>query len=175
MIFTYTCAQTGAVALTIGDLRNLAEGNTSGGGPDLGLSVGQGRNNGGGDNLGTDNLAIARLVGVSTLHQDNLNRLALGGPRAVVQVVEVSRGALVPNSAVTQSQRTIATSGESSSVDGARLSGGIKLELVVASNVSSAALSVGQDAIGEVGDEDAVAGALITLLWRGDELSASFD
>lgn len=166
--------ETGAIRLTIGDLRDLAEGHTGSGGPNLRLAVGQDRNNRGGDNLGTHNLAIARVVGgSSTLHQDDLDRLALGSPGAIVQVVEVSRGALVPNSATTQSQRTIATGGKPSSVDGTCLSRGVKLELVVASNVSSATLSVGQDTIVEIGHEDAVAGALVALLWSGTDLSAS--
>ena len=95
--------------LTIRDLRNLADGNTSGGGLDLGLAIGQGRHDCGGDDLSTDNLAVGGLGGSTALHQDNLDRLALGSPGAVVQVVEVTREALVPDSAATEGQGAIAT------------------------------------------------------------------
>lgn len=153
--------------LTIGDLRDLADRDTSGRSLDLGLAVGQDRNDRGGDNLGTHNLARARVGGAPTRHQDDLDGVTLGGPVTVVQVVEVSGGALVPNSAATKGQRAIAAGGESGSVDGACLGRRVVLELEVASDVTSATLGVGEDAILQGVNEDALAGALGALLSRG--------
>lgn len=154
----------GVIQPTIGDLRDLADGDTNSGGLDLGLAVGQGRHNGGGDDLSADNLAIARLARGSAGHQDNLDRLTLSGPGAVVKVVEVSRSALVPDSVATESERAVATCGETRSVDSTRLRGLVELELVIASDVTSATLSIGQDAVLKGGNEDAVAGAFVALL-----------
>lgn len=149
---------------TIRDLRNLADGNTSGGGADLRLAVAEIAHNGGGDNLSTDNLSIARLIGATAGENDNLDRGALSGPVAIVQVVEVARLALIPNSGATKGKRAVVARAEASGVDSTGLGRVVKLELEVASNIAGTALSISQDRARQGGDKNAVAGALSTLL-----------
>lgn len=160
--------------LTIRDLRNLADGNTSGGGADLRLAVAKIAHNGGSDNLSADNLAIARLVGATARENDNLDRGALGGPVAVIQVVEVARLALIPNGGATKGEGAVVASAEASGVDGTGLRGLVELELEVASNIASAALSIGQDGVRQGGDKNAVAGTLSTLLLSKRLVSATY-
>lgn len=61
--------------LTIRDLRNLAQWDTSRGGLDLGLTIGQSANDSGGHNLGADDLAVTGLRSSSTAwHDQDLDR-----------------------------------------------------------------------------------------------------
>lgn len=63
------------VKLTIRDLGDLAQWDTSCGSLDLGLTVGKGANDGGGDNLCANDLAITGLRSSSTAwHDQNLDR-----------------------------------------------------------------------------------------------------
>lgn len=161
------------VSHTIANLRDLAQGNACGGSLDLRLAIAQGAHNGGRNNLRANNLTIGSLgssrIGSATRQDDNLDRLALGGPVAVVQVVEVARQTLVPDSRAAQSQRAVAASREASRVDGTGLGRGIELELVVGRNVTSARLAVGQDTAREGGDEVAITSARVTLLYSKKE------
>lgn len=146
--------------LTIRDLGDLAQWDTGRSGLDLRLAIGQRADNCGGDNLRTDDLAIAALRrGSPAWHDQNLDGRALGSPVAVVQVVEVAALALVEDGGAAQRQGAVATSREAGCVDGTSLRGLVVLELVVASNVASATLGVEKGAIGQGGDEDAVARA----------------
>lgn len=145
-------------------MRNLADRNASGGGSDLRLAVAQGAHNGGSDYLSADHLAIARLVGATAGENDNLDWGALGGPVAVIQVVEVTRLALVPNSRATKGERAIVARAKACGVDGTGLRGFVELELKVTGNIASTVKSVSQDGVGKGGDKDAVARALSTLL-----------
>lgn len=145
-------------------MRNLADRDASGGGSNLRLAVAQGAHNGGGDNLGADNLAIASLAGATTGENDNLDGGALRGPVAVVQIVEVTRLALVPNGGATEGEGAIAARAEASSVDGTGLRGTVELKLEVGGDIACPLLSVDQDRVGKAGDKDAVARALSTLL-----------
>ncbi len=158
----------GAVSLNL-SIANLAHGDGDSGGLDLGLAVGESGDDGGHSHAGGD----GGLHGAATVvllaaagHGDNLDGLALLGPRAVVQVVEVTRAALVEDGGGTDGQGAVLASGETSSVDGTSLGGrAVELELVVGDNGANAALAVGQDTILEVKDERLVARAR-TLLQR---------
>lgn len=153
--------------LTVGDLRDLADGDASRGRLDLGLSVGEGAHDGGRDDLGADDLAVISLGGsAATWQDDNFDGRALGGPVAVVEVEEVARLALVEDSRAAESQRAVATRGEARGEDGAGLGRLVKLELEVASDVTSSGLGVRQNTVGEAGDQGTSAGAGGSLLWR---------
>lgn len=154
------------VKLTIRDLGDLAQRDTGGGGPDLGLAIGQGADDGGSDNLSADDLAVTGLAGVTTAgHDDDLDGRALRSPGAVVQVEEVARVALIPDGGAAQCQGAIAAGREARCEDGAGLGRTVKLELEVAGDVAGPLLRVGQGARRQSGDQDAIAGAGAALLW----------
>lgn len=82
--------------LTVCDLRDLAKRNSSGRGPDLGLTVAESGDNGGGDNLGSDDLSVTNLASIAaTFHDEDFNWRALGSPGAVVKIEKVSACALI--------------------------------------------------------------------------------
>lgn len=156
----------GLERLTIGDLGDLAQGDTGGGGPNLGLAVAQGADDGGSDDLSADDLAVTGLAGVTAAgHHDDLDGRALRRPGAVVQVVKVARVALVPDGRAAQRQRAIAAGREARGEDGTGLGRRVELELEVAGDVTRPLLRVGQGARGQGGDQDAIAGAGAALLW----------
>lgn len=60
------------------------------------LAIAEGGDDSCGNDLGSDDLSVADLAGIAaTLHDQNLNRRALGSPGAVVEIKEISTGALV--------------------------------------------------------------------------------
>jgi hypothetical protein len=79
----------------------------------------------------------------------NEDLLALSTLGLVVEVVESTAEALVPDGRVTKSESAVGTSGETSGVDGTSLGRTIELELLVGSNVTNAALVVSEDTVGE--------------------------
>ena len=81
------------------------------------------------------------------------DRLALSGPVTVVQVVEATAQALVEDCGGTESKGAVATNREAISIDGSSLWGFIELELVVGRNIPSAAILVGELAVGK-GDNE---------------------
>ena len=82
--------------LTVCDLRDLAKGNSSGCGPNLGLTVAESGDNRGGNNLGPDNLSVANFASVAaTLHDQDLDWRALRSPGPVVEVEKVTACALI--------------------------------------------------------------------------------
>ncbi len=86
------------------------------------------------------------------------NWRALSGPVAIVQVIEASAQALVEDVGGTQRKRAIAANGETGGEDSAGLGRGVKLELVVCSDVPSTALGVRKDPIGESERKRRIAG-----------------
>lgn len=138
----------------------------------LRLAVAERGHDRGGDDLGADNrlagllVGRARLVAAAARHDDDLNGIALLGPPAVVQVVEAAGAALVEDGGAAQGERAVAAVGEAGREDGAGLGRAVELELVVGRDVAGALVVVGQDAVDELRDQDAIAGAGGAGLWR---------
>jgi len=88
---------------------------------------------------------------------------ALGGPVAIVEVVEAATEALPENIGAAESQAAVAADGEASGEDSTGLGWLIELELEVGRNVARAADGVGQDAVAQADFETGVGLA-------GDEL-----
>lgn len=156
---------TGAVSLDLA-IANLAHGDGDGGGLDLGLAVRQSGDDGGDAHAGGDRglhgaAAVGLLAGAG--HGDNLNGLALSGPAAVVEVVEVTGAALVEDGGAAEGEGAVLAGGEASSVDGASLGRSIELELVVGDNGTGAVLAVLEDGVLEAQDKGLVAGAVALL------------
>lgn len=78
-------------------------------------------------------------------------------PAAIIQVVEGARETLIEDRGATQRKGAIAANGEAAGVDGSCLSRAIKLELVVGSDISSTALGIGEDPIGEADGQGTIA------------------
>jgi len=153
-------------------ITNLANGDAPSCGDDLRLAIAQGDHYGGLHIGGTHgHLAlIPDSVGSTARHHKNLDGRALFRPPAIVQVVKVTRAALVEDGRITQSEGAIAADGETRRVDGTRLGRLVELELVIGGNVSGAAGRIGDDTTLEFGDEDTVGRASSTLLWNTLEI-----
>lgn len=150
----------GSLGLSITDLGDGSTGSSS----DLGLSVG---NLSSDTDAGSGRLAITLLAdggtaGGATGQDIDENGLALSGPAAIVQVVEATAQALVPDGGATEGEGAIVAHGEARGVDGIALRGLVELELVVGGNVTSAALGILQVAVAQGEDEGSfvTAGAL---------------
>lgn len=158
----------GAVSLNLA-VTDLAHGDRNSGGLDLGLAIVESGDNGGDSQAGGDGRlhgAPAVVLLAAARHGDNLDGLALLGPVAVVEVVEVTRAALVENGGRANGQGAVLAGRETSSVESTSLGGrAVELELVVGDDGADAALAVGQDTILEIENEGLVAGA-VTLLDR---------
>lgn len=162
--------------LTVAD---LADGDRDLGGDDLGLAVAEGHDDGGSDDGGADDLPIGdlareRRVGTAARHGDDLDGRALGRPVAVVEVVEIARGALVEDGRAAERHRVVAAHGEARRVDGAGLRGSVKLELVVGGDVAGSGFGVGEHATGQAHDQGAVCGTTIAFLRSWSALSHNF-
>ncbi|SPQ23377.1 eb379b5a-9a6f-4ddf-af77-9a66a2d13625, partial [Thermothielavioides terrestris] len=100
----------------------------------LRLTVAQRGNDRGGDHLRSDD-GLARVVAASLLgfaatrHHDDLDGIALGGPPAVIEVVEVAREATVEDGGAAEGERTVGAVREASRVQGTGLGRVVKLEL----------------------------------------------
>jgi hypothetical protein len=81
--------------------------------------------------------------------------LAVRGPLAVIQVVEVAAQALVEDVGSAEGKRAIVAGGEAVSVDSSGLGRGVELELVVGGDISSSSLGILQFAIGQSDDKAA--------------------
>lgn len=94
-------------------------------------------------------LSVRGLSDGATGHDADEDRLALGSPGTIVQVVKGSTQAFVEDSRGAESERAVRANRETSSVDGSSLGRSIELELVVGRNISGSALSIVELAIGE--------------------------
>lgn len=155
--------------LTVGNLLvDLAQRNGDHGGVNLGLAVANGGDDSGlhhaGSNGGLAGVA-SRLVAVVSAARggDELNRLALLSPVLVVEVVEVTRQALVEDGGGAEGNGAVVAGRETASVDGAGLGRAVKLELTVGDNGAGAALAVPEDTVVESQDEGGVFGAVALL------------
>lgn len=74
---------------------------------------------------------------------------ALRRPVDRVEVVKVTREALVPHAAATQGEGAVCADGEARRVDGAALRRIVELELVVRGNIAGATLGVFEDRVVE--------------------------
>lgn len=135
-------------------ISNLADWNDDAGWMCLRLTIPDSRHNGSLDHLGADSglfstiTSITSSVSVARQYQ-NLNWFALRRPVTVVQVIKVSRLALVEGGRATQTQFAIGARGEAARVDGIDLRRIVELELIVGSNVPSTILSILQNSIVE--------------------------
>ena len=155
--------------LTVAD---LADGDRDLGADHLGLAIAEGHDDGSSDDGGADDLAVGdlareRRVRTAARHGDDLDGRALRSPVAVVEVVEVTRGALVEDGRAAESKRVVAAHGEARRVDGAGLRGSVKLELVVGGDVSGSGFGIGEHAASQTNDQSAVCGTSITFLRSG--------
>jgi len=150
--------------LTVSDLR---DDDTSGG---LDLSVGDlgdnGSGAGGGLNLTIGNLgdtsgglAVRCLAhGGASANDVDVDLRALVTSGCIVKVVEGTAQALVEESRVTNGKGTVGADRPASSVDGIGLDWVVELELVVGDDLTSAALAVGEDSLGESGSKSSALG-----------------
>jgi len=141
-------------------VRDLGNARGSGGGLDL--TVGNLGDLGGGSNCASGLGSGARRS--STSNDVNVDGRALATSGLVVEVVEVSAQALVEDARATKGESAVGASREASGVDGTSLDGVVELELTVGSDVTSAALVVGELAVAE-GDLKSL-GVLLTSLKR---------
>jgi len=81
---------------------------------------------------------------------------ALGGPVAVVEVVETTAEALPEDVGAAEGQAAVSAHGEAGGVDGTSLRWLVELELVVGRNVAGAANRVSQDAVAKTDLEGGV-------------------
>lgn len=153
--------------LTVCDLRDLANRNSSGGCAHLRLAIAEGGDDSCGYNLRSDDLSITGLAGITaTLHNEDFDRRALCSPGAIVKVEEVATCTLIENSRAAECEGAVSASGESSSEDGARLGRLIELELVVCGDVPGSALTILEDSVLEGSNQNAVGGTVIALLFE---------
>lgn len=153
--------------LTVCDLRDLANRNSSGGCSDLWLAVAEGGDDSCGDYLRSDDLSITNLAGIAaTLHNENLDRRALCSPGAVVQVEKVAAGTLVEDGRAAECEGAVSTNGETRREQCASLSGLVELELVVCGNVSGSALRILDNSVLEGRNQNAVGGTVTALLFK---------
>lgn len=153
--------------LTVCDLRDLANRNSSSGCSDLRLAIAEGGDDSCGNDLGSDDLSITDLAGIAaTLHDEDLDWRALRSPRAIVEVKEVSTSALVEDRRAAECERAVAANRETRSEDRASLSGLVELELVVCGNVSGSALRILDGSVLEGSNQNAVGGTVTALLFE---------
>jgi len=93
----------------------------------------------------------------------NEDLLALSTLSDLVEVVEGTAQALVPDGRATERKGAVGTGGETTSVDGTSLSWSVELELLVGGNVSGAVLAVSEDTVLE-GDLEDVGTSLVGAL-----------
>lgn len=154
--------------LTVRDLRDLAHGDAGSRRPNLRLAVAEGRDDSGGDYLSANDLSVAGLAcrALATRHDDDLNGRALRSPRAVIQVVKVTTGALIEDSRTAQGKGAVRTGREARGVNCTSLRGAVELELVIGCDVSSSSLSVLENTVLQLRDQNAVGGAVTALLFE---------
>jgi hypothetical protein len=151
----------GSLGLAVGDLSDDGTAGWLGG---LRLTITDLSNGRSGGGLG---LAIRDLSGTSaSIGSLDVDGNAILSDRLAVQVVEVAGQALIPDSVVTDGKGLIAAQREARGLASASLNWGVKLELVVAGDVSLATSLVLQDTISEGQSEGAgkLAPLKITLL-----------
>lgn len=141
--------------LTIAD---LAHWDHRRGGDDLRLTIAQGhhdrrRNHGAADDV----LGILDISAAG--HDVEPDRRALLGDPAVIQVVDVTGLALVEDGGVTEGDGAIPADRESGRVESASLRGTVELELEVVGQVRDATLGILHDGIGDLDNENTLAGA----------------
>lgn len=85
---------------------------------------------------------------VHQFHDLQVDCIALRGCQVVVQVIEVP-GSALPEVCVGAKSQVTVTNRPSSSVSGARLGRRVELDLMIVRNVSSAAYTVSEDAVGK--------------------------
>jgi hypothetical protein len=159
----------GCLDLTIGDLSDRSAsrgldltirdlGNSLGGGGGLELTI----TNLGGSTAGSN---------TASLEDVDVDGRALVTSGLVVEVVEVAAQALVEDGGGANGKSAVAADGETRGVDGAGLGGLVELELVVGSNVTSAALVISQDTVGKSDSQDLVLASLEATLGGGGDVS----
>lgn len=122
------------------------------------LAIAQGHHNRRRNN-GAANDVLGILDISAAGHDVDADRRALFGDPAVVQVVDVTGLALVEDGGVAEGDGAIPADRESGRVESASLRGTVKLELEVVGQVRDATLGVLHDGIGDLDDEDTLAGA----------------
>jgi len=159
----------GGLNLTIGDLSDRGTGR----GLDLTIrDLSDSLGGGGGLELTVANLGSSASGSSTTSLQDvDVDGRALVASGLVVKVVEVTAQALVEDGRATDGKSAVAADGETRGVDGTGLGGLVELELVVGSNVTSAALVIGQDTVGKSDSQDLVLTSLEAALGGGGDVS----
>jgi hypothetical protein len=129
---------------------DLADGNWNLSRDDLRLPILENRHESSLDHLRADDLAsrcLGRILNIATGRDLQVDGRAMLGPRSVVQVGEASRCALVKDCGSSEAERPVLADAEARVDKTSMLRRRVKLELVVASNVSSSTSGVGQNAI----------------------------
>ena len=159
----------GGLNLTIGDLSDRGTGR----GLDLTIrDLSDSLGGGGGLELTVANLGSSASGSSTTSLQDvDVDGRALVASGLVVKVVEVTAQALVEDGRATDGKSAVAADGETRGVDGTGLGRLVELELVVGSNVTSAALVIGQDTVGKSDSQDLVLTSLEAALGGGGDVS----
>lgn len=153
--------------LTVRDLRDLANRNSSRGRSHLGLAIAEGGDDSGGYNLRSDDLSITYLACITTtFHDEDLYRRALRSPGAIVKVEEIATGALIEDSRAAECEGAVTASREAGSEDGTSLGRLVELELVVCGNVPGAALSILEDSVLQGSNQNAIGSTVVALLFK---------
>lgn len=153
--------------LTVRDLRDLANRNSSGRRPDLRLAIAEGGDDRGRHYLRSDDLSVANLTSVSaTLHDQDLDGRTLCSPRAVIQVEEIAARTLIEDGRATESEGAVSTCRETGSENSTSLGRLIKLELVVCGDVAGSGLSILEDSVLEGSDQNTVGSTVTALLFE---------
>ncbi len=138
----------------------LAQGHFYRRGDDLGLTIAQCGDDSCLDNASSDELTVSDVCNGSLLpsagNSNDGNGLALLGPVAVVQIVEVTREALVESRRVTQCQDVVLAEGEAAGDEGTGLGRTIELELVVGCDIPSSVFCVVDRSVRQTNNEDTV-------------------
>ena len=159
----------GCLDLTVGD---LSDGST-GRGLDLTIrNLSDSLGGGGGLELTVADLGGSTAGSNTTGLEDvDVDGGALVTSGLVIEVVEVATQALVEDGRGADGESAVAADGEARGVDGTSLGGLVELELVVGSNVTSAALIISQDTVGKSDSQDLVLTSLEAALGGGGDVS----
>lgn len=122
-------------------------------------------------------ITTTATAAAATGPNDEVDRRALLGPPAVVQVIEGAGGALPKDGRVAEGERTVGAGGEAGRVKSSGLRRLVKLELVAGRDVAGSPLGVDQDTVRQAQDQYAFTGASAAALFglpgRGHWLASS--
>lgn len=143
-------------------ISNLAQGDVHRRRDDLRLTVAQCGDDSRLDNTSSNDLAITNVRDSSLGFHSTAgnshdgNRLALLRPVAIVQVVEVTREALVEGGRVTQGEDVVLTEREAAGEESTGLGRAVELELEVRCDISSSVFRIDDVSIFQANNQDSI-------------------